>query len=212
MLEKINEKKYIEFALSAYNIINQWFGEPKDKHWKYELFWSDRNGCMRTKILRQYLIGIKEYESDEQIFETIAHEIYHRCTILTRQAIFNKGLHRYVWVDELLAMLTAIQVISLYGMEEYASHFIKSQIYPECRMEMGRLKYVKRRSIRNPWKKNAYPVGMSSTVAFIAQELNAECEWHEIINMSKCTTWQQWFASLPCDKRQRTQKILECII
>lgn len=191
-------------ADAAYAYYTSLFGLPKDNSWSYEIVAAPTAVMARDPFRRMYILTFRCNDlSREAQLASVAHEMYHRVTSRGRT-----GLHRYVWVDEMLASLVTHKFLCLYGLEEYAE--AKSKLcyaYP-TRLDMKTLKRV-RRKFTMLGLVSAYPPGFGPTMAVLGTTLEGLVGWKEICSLIHFRTWPEWLATLPPSVQIRVRDLIE---
>ena len=122
-----------------------WFGPSAHPDWPLRLRPSPFAGAGATRHQGEYAIYINSaYANHEHRFGIIAHELYHYVTLDRRRA-----LRRFVWVDEMLAEMTALRLLREHGMNDLADRrlaWLQNESGPP--LPLSRLKRARRNRLR----------------------------------------------------------------
>ncbi len=202
-LSPIEDAELQLFAQQAYRYCIDWFGVPLDDNWRYVLVDGSFDGCAHNRILREYTIVIRsDYAYPEQKKAAIAHEMYHRMTLL------KEGLRESAWIDEMLAFLVSQRILSNQGMLEYANLRLQRQLNSKYRLDLSSLQKAQRKRILFGLGGITYPQGFASAVACLGTELEAKLGWSTINYLVQCRTWEEWFAKLPPESKSDASALL----
>jgi len=191
------------FAQQAYDHCVKWFGLPLDESWSYVLLNGTFDGCARSALLKEYTIVIRRtYVSSEPKKAAIAHEIYHRVTML------RKGLHRAVWIDEMLAFLAVQHILSAQGLLEYADFRLKHQCESQSILGLKNVQNVRRKRILLGLRGVTYPLGFGTAVACLGIELDNLLGWPTLCHLVQCQTWEEWFTILALEIQPQVKILL----
>jgi tetratricopeptide (TPR) repeat protein len=193
----------VGFTKKTYEQCVRWFGPVSDEDWPCILVRGPFAGCTRNRWIRHYyLIVPSSLRELPPLFMTIAHEMYHRVTWN------NSGLRRQVWVDEMLAYQTSVQMLKEYGVSFYVQEIAKSnRQVPHLPMKLIR-------SIRTPSLVARlfgyhYPKGFYATVACLSDALEWVVDWDKMCQIVHYQTWEEWLDSLSEVSRRMAVRLLE---
>jgi tetratricopeptide (TPR) repeat protein len=94
-----------------------WFGEGPDPRWPTVFYEASFAGCSRNRLLRAYVVILAANPPHAgQRASEIAHELYHRATF------GRPGMRREHWVDEMLAVRSAVHALRGTAFAAYADY------------------------------------------------------------------------------------------
>lgn len=191
-------------AEAAYQYNIRLFGPPKDASWKFEVVTAPNASMARDPIRRIYILTVREYDAQpEHRLASVAHEVYHRVT--SRR----KGLHKYLWVDEMLAFLSTHHFLRDYGMNEYTEGYLQECYSQHKRLDIYTIKKVKRRPLFLSLFKSHYPPKYSSSIAVLATTIETVVGWESMCKLVQCQTWNDWFEVIPERSREHIRGIIK---
>ena len=198
------EDENLEAFAAAYRQTEEWFGAPPDPEWPYQAWEGHHGACRRNPIFRTYIISIEPGRVDYSArCSTIAHEMYHRFTM--RKA----GLHKQVWIDEMLAYQTESMTLLELGQSEYANRLAAWARKEPKPMDGAALRQVRRKreflGVGGP----AYPEGFGSAIYRFSDALEALVNWEAMRQIVGASTWKAWFTTLPPSLIPLVKYILE---
>ena len=202
--QPIDDEQLEAFATAAYKQAEEWFGAPPDAKWCYEIFQGHHGACSRIRLFRTYLLSFDSKQTEYPArCGTIAHEMYHRFTMQ------KTGLHKQVWIDEMLAYQTESMMLAELGQSNYADRLTAWAQKQPKQMDGAALRQVRRKreflGIGGP----VYPEGFGSAVYRFSDALEALVKWEAMRKIVGAQTWETWFATLPPSLVPLVKYILE---
>jgi hypothetical protein len=134
----------------------------------------------------------------------IAHELYHYVTLDRRRA-----LRRFVWVDEMLAEMTALRLLREQGRNDLADRrlaWLQNESGPP--LPLSRLKRARRNRLRMLVGRSPYPDGFSRAITSLGITLQEHVDWEHLCQLATCRTWPEWLALLPSPSRNAVQRFI----
>jgi hypothetical protein len=183
-----------------------WFGPPAHPDWPLRLRPSPFAGAAAVRHEGQYVIYINPvYQDHEHRFPVLAHEMYHYFTLDRRHA-----LRRLVWVDEMLAEMTALRLLREQGMNDLADRHLEwLQAEKNWPLPLFRLKRVRRNRLRMLAGGSPYPEGFSRAVSSLGLALQEHITWEHLCQLATCRTWPEWLTGLPPRSREAACRLLD---
>lgn len=164
----------------------------------------EQSSC--SYVLIGYTIVLSpELESTEQKCMMIGHEMYHRVTM------HRKGLRSQVWVDELLAFLTALWFLNQHGFSDYADAIVEYYKDLPVKINLRKLCEFRRPSwyISLKTLEPKYPENFYTEVGRLAIALKRIVSKNDFCKIIKVNTLEEWIAALPNDKQYSVSRLLE---
>jgi hypothetical protein len=192
MNAQLTENSLRETADAAYACCVRWFGPPTDPETKYDIFFGPHSLCVFSGWIRRYLIQIYPSSSIAEVTRSIGHEMCHRVT--TKR----KGLHKEVWVSEMLAFLAEQWFLHDCSLGEHADSLVQTLFDYEDRVPISQLKSTKRNTgIIARLHGNFYPPDFRQHTARLGTAL-AQIVGRELMaQMVEARDLQDWIAKLP---------------
>lgn len=193
------------YAAEAYRSCVAWYGPPKDPQNTYRLEQTPGTS-MHCWLFRgtHYITISQQAAAPEQLCEHIAHEMYHRVTA------GRKGLAREMWIQEMLACLTAHWFCRHQGFKEYAEDIKNRWLATEGKADVSLLRRSKRNSRR--WLlygEDHYSDAFVTSLTRIGYALTRVLDANHICRLSQAKTLEEWVASLPQEDQYAVCRILE---
>ena len=191
------------YADEAYRACVRWFGPPTDAQKPYKIMQGERS--FFTRYLGQPVIVISETAvSNEQLCETIAHEMYHRVTE------GRKGLADELWIKEIMALLTSQWFLRNQGFQAYAERTKSSLLASSWRADVGVLRKSSNGARRYLFFGTpVYSDAFVHSVWRIGYALQAAVKSSDLLSIVKASTLEGWIASLPQEDQYATCCVLE---
>ncbi len=195
------------YAALAFQRCCAWFGTPADAAWPYEILPWHKSFCSRALWFHRYFIAIAETDSLEECCKIVGHEMYHRVVSAQRKTPI---LKHNLWVDELLAELTAYRLLDENGMGQYVEkirHRTLSETKPLAMQRFRETRIPLR--YRFGWSKtNGYPLDFSYHLRCVSAALLRYIEWERICRLPQFPTVEAWLESLSPDRKYFAGRIL----
>jgi hypothetical protein len=134
------DSEYLSFANFALAELTAWFGRPSDADTPFEIIIYHRSVQSYDPLRRRYALFIRKREQPEPMLGTIAHEMFHRVTCRGKRT----GLHKAVWIDEVLACSASRKVLEKSGRHEYVETLVKEAMRSPTRLTISELAKVRR--------------------------------------------------------------------
>jgi len=191
------------FTATAYHHCINWFGLPCDPEWPLHIYLRSQPCCKAITWARCYIIVLeKDRESWEPVCGTLAHEMYHRVT--TRR----QGLHKQLWIDEMLAILVQNRLLRDQGFSEYVDFLINWYHNKPKKMSPDVLQKVNLNYFKGILGGSGYPEGFDSGVAVLGQELEHLVGWEAVCRLAGCHNWNEWLETIPENLRLQAKSLL----
>jgi hypothetical protein len=191
-------------AETAYEYHVKHFGPPKDPTWKFEIVTAPYAGMARDPFRRMYILTVREYDArPEQRLASVVHEVYHR---ITSRRI---GLHKYLWVDEMLAFLSVHHFLCEHGLQNYAEDYLKLCYVQPKRLDIDTIKNLRRRPSFLGLLRSQYPPHFTSSIAVLATTMETIVGWTNMCNLVHCRSWREWLAAIPEKRRESVREIVK---
>ena len=196
------------YAAMAFQRCCAWFGTPADAAWPYELLPWHKSACSRALWFHRYFIAIEETDSLEECCRIVGHEMYHRVVSAQRKTPI---LKQNLWVDELLAELTAYRLLDENGMSQYAAEVRDRTSSATKPLAIRRFRETKipLRYRFGGSKTNGYPPDFSYHVHCLRAALLRYIEWERICRLPQFPTVAAWLESLSPDRKYFAGHILQ---
>lgn len=191
------------FADGSVSRCQEWFGVPADDEWPLVVIEGLFDGLCKHQSRRCYEILMSKTRRDRMSrLSTVAHEAYHRVT----NTMY--GLHRHLWVDELLASLASDRIMRESGFAEFADAQLRMFSGSGRPIDYVQLYRTKRKKgfaslIRQ------YPRGFREDVLTLGVRTEALVGWELLRRLVLSSTWEQWLRELPADLRSSVERLLE---
>jgi len=193
-------------ANQAYRYHVRFFGQPEDAHWKYEIITAHKASNGRDPFRHMYIITVREQDPPQQRLASLAHEMYHRVTSRRKG---RNGLHRHLWVDEMLASLTTHKFLCDHGQREYAQEIRKRCYAQPVRLDINTLKRLKRRPDFLGLLRSQYPPKFAGSIAVLGMTIEALVGWETMCSLVHCGSWHEWLDTLPDKTRKHVRELIE---
>ena len=105
------DSEYVLFANFTLRELTTWFGPPSDEDTPFEIVIYHRSIQSYDFLRRRYTLFIRNQDEIEPMLASIAHEMYHRVTSRHKR----EGLHRAVWINEILACSASRRLMEASG-------------------------------------------------------------------------------------------------
>lgn len=188
---------YVIYANISYSILTKDFGLSQDHYIPFEIV-VDKLSCLSFDFIRRkYVLFIREHDDIQHVYASIAHETYHRITSKCKK----KGLHKQLWINEVLAFQASQQVLCRTGHTIFAVQKMKSMYCSPHRLSIDELRNVK--SFKFFFLRRSYPAYFTETVAIISDTLVQSIGWEKMCLMTKCETLPDWLNYLSEIERKK---------
>lgn len=188
------------FAERSYAMCVRWFGRHADQDWPVELVFGRENGCWRNSLLRCYTIVVGRHnETTEQRVATIAHEVYHRTTMLKKTARVQ------LWIDEMMAFLASQHALIETGYREYSTQ--RAEWY-RSEPRLGSMEELWDAAPLRRGFQFIYPAGLPETAAVIGMSLETRIDWSQVRLLVNAPDWANWLQRLPRECAEHAAAVL----
>jgi hypothetical protein len=187
------------FADYALRHLTEWFGEPRDPDSAFEIIIDQRSVRSYDFLRRRYALFIRERAELEPMLGSVAHEMYHRVTCRRKRA----GLHRLVWVDEVLACSASRKVLQRAGYHSYVEALVRDAKEAPKRLsiqELSKVRYWPAFAMLRP-----YPTYFAETVTVVGESLEEAIGWPNMCALISHRRWSDWLAGLSPIERKRIE-------
>jgi hypothetical protein len=179
-----------DIARRAYDFCREWLGDPIDSHCPYMLIRGHSSACAYSFFDKAYMILISVRRmSLEERSGTIAHEMFHRFTQR------RPGIHKQLWISEMLAALFSQWFLEHEGMDEYAAVVLETAVSQEGPVGVERLRRHRRPLIR--FVPNPYPPGYASDILCLGSAMEAAVGRKILCRLVGAPSLEGWLAALP---------------
>ncbi len=195
------------FADAAYQYHVNCFGLLADAHWRYEILTAYKACAVRDPLRRVYILSVRECDQQPQDqLASVAHEMYHRVTS-RRKGL--GGLHKHLWVDEMLAFLATHHVMCEQGLSDYATAELRLCFAQNERLGIDTLKGLRRKPDLGNLLSSQYPPGFRASIAVLGISIQSVVGWEAMCRLVHCRKWSDWLDGLPETQRKHVQVIIK---